>query len=225
VRLSDIQFAVERKRGGLELNLLLVGRATGADRVLVLSAAPCRSGSACRIEASRSVRFRRRPRAIVGWRPSLKNAAGITGLRIRVARRGAAGSRATADLLLAPTAWTLGGARIALFVRETPVVPLDAMSFHVRAAPGGGAQVTGSFTVRSPRPLNLRTTLGACGPFVGCPLAQVRGAATVPAGRRFTVPVRGVLPATASAQRVRLRADGGVFPSPFVSMIRPWPPA
>ena len=225
VRLSDLQFRTFVKDGDLRVELLLVGRATGSDRSLVLSAAPCRGTRTCRTESSRVVRFRRRPRAIVGWRPSFGGAAGIAGLRIRLAAPGRTAARATADVTVASTAWTTGTIRSSLFVREDAGVPVDAVHMVVTAAAGGGSTVSGFFTVRSTRAFDVRTTLGRCTPIGGCPMPDVRGTASIPQGRRATIPFGGELGPIANAERVRFRADGGVFPSPFVQMILPWPPA
>lgn len=226
VRLSGIQFRTVVKDGELRLDLLLVGRALGAGRSLVLSAAPCRGARPCRVESSRAVRFRKRPRTIVGWHPAFRGAAGISGLRIRVAERGGRASRATADVLVAPTAWTIDSYRTSLSVREDRAVPVDALRFAVVPVAGGGARVTGSFTVRSARAFDVRTRLGACTVLGGaCPPPDVTGTAAIPAGRTVTVPIAATLAPTAGAQRVRFRADGGVFPSPFVTMVLPWPPA
>lgn len=225
VRLSDLQFRAFVKNGELRLDLLLVGRATRADRRLVLSAAPCRGTQSCRSEASRPVRFRRRPQTLVGWHPTFRGAVGISGVRIRVAARGGRASRATADIVVASTAWTIPSANTTLFVREDPAVPVDGMHLVVTPVAGGGAAVSGSFTVHSTRAFDVRTTLGRCAPVGGCPLPDVTGTAAIPAGSRVTVPIAATLGPIAGAERVRFRADGGVFPSPFVQMILPWPPA
>lgn len=222
VRVSDLQFGAVVKNGELRLNVLLVGRATGAARRLVLSAAPCRGTQRCRVESSRAVRFKRRPQTLIGWRPSFRGAVGISALRIRVAARGGRASRATADVLVTPMAWTVQSANTTLFIREDPAVPVDAVHMAATPVTGGGVTVSGSFTVRSTRAFDVRTTLGRCTPIGGCPLPDVTGTAAIPAGR-VTVPIAGVLGPIAGAQRVRFRADGGVFPSPFVQMVLPWP--
>lgn len=225
VRLSDLQFRAVLKDGALRLDLLLVGRAIGADRTLRLSAAPCRGARPCHVESSRAVRFRRRPQALVGWRPAFRGAANISALRIRVAARGAPDRRATAEVVVAPTAWTIQSANTTMFIREDRTVPVDALHMVVAPAAGGGVVVRGSVTVNSRRAIDGRTTLGRCTPIGGCPLPDITESFSFPAG----VPVRrrfeGTLGPIANAQRVRFRADGGVFPSPFVQMILPWPAA
>lgn len=225
VRLSDLQFRAVVKDGGLRLDLLLVGRATGGDRTLVLSAAPCRGTQRCRVESARAVRFRRRPRTLVGWHPAFRGAAAISALRIRVAERGASGSRATAEVVVAPTAWTVQSAGTTMFVREDRAVAVDALHMVVAPAAGGGVVVRGSFTVTSTRVLEGRTTLGRCTPVGGCPLPDVTGTFGVVAGVPVHTRFEGALGPIANAERVRFRADGGVFPSPFVQMILPWPAA
>ena len=104
-------------------------------------------------------------------------------------------------------------------------MPVDALHMTVTPAAGGGVVVRGSFTVNSTRAITGRTTLGRCTPIGGCPLPDVTGAFSFPAG----VPVRqrfeAALGPIANPERVRYRADGGVLPSPFVQMILPWPPA
>lgn len=225
VRLSDLQFRSFVKDGELHLDVLLVGRALSARRSLVLSAAPCRGTQSCRTEASRGVAFRRRPQTLVGWHPRFRGAVGISGVRVRVAARGGAASRATADVVVASTAWTLARANTSMFVREDPTVPVDALHLEVAPVAGGAAVVVGSFTVHSTRAFDLRTTLGRCTPVGGCPLPDVLGTAAIPAGSPVTVPISATLPTAAGVELVRFRADGGVFPSPFVQMILPWPPA
>lgn len=225
VRLSDLQFRAVVKDGELRLDLLLVGRAIGADRTLRLTAAPCRGTRPCHAESSRAVRFRRRPRTLVGWHPAFRDAAGISALRIRVAARGAPDWRATAEVLVAPTAWTIQSANTTMFIREDRTVPVDALHMVVAPAAGGGVVVRGSVTVNSTRTIDGRTTLGRCTPIGGCPLPDVTESFSFPAGVPMRQRFQGTLGPIANAQRVRFRADGGVFPSPFVQMILPWPPA
>ena len=225
VRLSDLQFRAVVRDGQLRLDVLVVGRALGADRRLILSAAPCRGTEPCRIESSRPVRFRRRPRTIVGWHPRFRGAVGISGLRVRVAARGGRTARATADVLVTPTAWTIDAANTSMGVREDPTVPVDALHLEATPVATGAVVVSGSFTVRSTRAFDVRTTLGPCTPIGGCPSQPVLGTAAIPAGARVTVPIAATLGPVVDGQRVRFRADGGVRPSPFVQMILPWPPA
>ena len=222
VRLSDVSFSSTTKAGRLRPDLLVVGRATGSPRTLVLSVAVCRTGSrVCRTEASRRVRFVRRPQTLVGWVTSLRNASAITRVRYRLA--GARSSAGTMVLSLPATAWTVKGFNPGLFVRESKTVLVDAVSFRADPLAGGGATVTTRATVRTPTAFDVVSGTGACGTFLGCPLPG--------AGRTFSL-VPGVpdhlattvtLPAPpAGVSRVRFRGDGGVRPSPFLSFLLPW---
>lgn len=223
VRLSDISFGSTTKDGRLRPDLLVLGRATGAPRTLVLSVAVCRTGSAaCRVEATRRVRFVRRPQTLLGWRTSLRGASAITRLRFRLARPGARAS--TMSLSLPATAWTVKGFQSGLFVRESKTVLVDAVSFRADPVAGGGAIVRASARVRTPGAFGINAGIGACGDFFGCPLPGAsRSFRAIPGGVNALSMTAALAPPPASASRVRFRADGGVKPSPFLSFLLPWP--
>lgn len=223
VRLSDVSFSSTTKDGRLRPDLLVVGRATGAARTLVLSVAVCRTGSAsCRVEASRRLRFVRRPQTLVGWRTSLRGARAITALRFRLARAGA--SSPTMSLSLPAAAWTVEGFQSGLFVRESKTVLVDAVSFRADPVAGGGAAVTAAARVRTPAAFGLDAGIGACGDFVGCPLPGAsRSFGLIPGGVNALSMTATLASPLASTSRVRFRADGGVTPAPFLSFLLPWP--
>ena len=225
MRLSDVSFSSTAKAGRLRPDLLVVGRAVGAPRTLVLSVAVCRVGSpTCRTEASRHVRFVRRPETLIGWTPPLRSARTITRLRFRLARAGAKASAGTMTLSLPTAAWTVKGFQPGLFVRESKTVLVDAVSFRAQPLAGGGAAVTAKATVRTPSAFGVVTGMGACGDFVGCPLAGASRTFSVLAGVANDVSMTTTLPAPPpGTSRVRFRADGGVKPSPFLSFLLPWP--
>lgn len=218
-------FSSTTKDGGLRPDLLVAGRATGAPRTLVLSVAVCRAGSpTCRIEASRHVRFIRRPATLIGWKVSLRSARTINRLRFRLARAGAKASAGTMTLSLPAAAWTVEGFRPGLFVRESKTVLVDAVSFRADPLAGGGAAVSAKASVRTPSAFDLVAGVGACGDFVGCPLPGADRTFSVLAGAANDLSMTTTLPAPpAGTSRVRFRADGGVKPSPFLSFLLPWP--
>jgi hypothetical protein len=225
VRLSDVSFSSTTKDGHLRPDLLVVGRATGAPRTLVLSVAVCRAGSpTCRTEASRRVRFVRRPQTLAGWTTSLRSATTITRLRFRLARAGATASGGTMSLSLPAAAWTVRGFRSGLFVRESKAVLVDAVSFRAESLAGGGAAVTAKATVRTQSAFDVVAGMGACGDFLGCPLPGASQMFTMGTGVANALSMTATLPAApAGVSRVRFRADGGVKPSPFLSFLLPWP--
>jgi len=225
VRLYDVSFSSTTKDGRLRPDLLVAGRATGAPRTLVLSVAVCRAGSpTCRIEASRRVRFVRRPRTLIGWTAPLRSATTITRVRFRLARAGAKASAGTMALSLPAAAWTVKGFRPGLFVRESKTVRVDAVSFRADPVAGGGATVTAKVTVRTPSAFDVVAGVGACGDFVGCPLPGAGRTFSLSAGVANDLSMTTTLPAPpAGTSRVRYRADGGVKPSPFLSFLLPWP--
>ncbi len=225
VRLSDVSVSSTTKDGRLRPDLLVVGRATGAPRTLVLSVAVCRAGSpTCRVEASRRVRFVRRPQTLIGWTAPLRRATTITRMRFRLARAGAKASAGTMTLSLPAAAWTVKGFLPGLFVRESKTVLVDAVSFRADAVAGGGAAVTAKATVRTPSAFDVVAGMGACGDFVGCPLPGASRTFSVLAGVANNLSMTTTLPAPpAGTSRVRFRADGGVKPSPFLSFLLPWP--
>jgi hypothetical protein len=223
VRLSDVSFSSTTKAGRLRPHLLVVGRATGTPRTLVLSVAVCRAGSpTCRTEATRRVRFVRRPQTLIGWIAPLRSAATITRLRYRLARAGA--SAGTMTLSLPAAAWTVKGFQSGLFVRESKTVHVDAVSFRADPQSGGGAAVTAGATVRTPGAFDVVTGIGACGDFLGCPLPGASRTFSLAAGGANHLTIATKLPAPpAGVSRVRFRGDGGVSPSPFLSFLLPWP--
>jgi hypothetical protein len=224
VRLYDVSFSSTTKDGRLRPDLLIVGRATGAPRTLVLSVAVCRTGSStCRTEASRRVRFVRRPRTLIGWTVPLRSATTISRVRFRLARAGTR-EAGTMTLSLPATAWTVKGFRSGLFVRESKTVLVDAVSFRADLLPGGGAAVSAKAAVRTPSAFDVVAGMGACGDFVGCPLPGADRTFSVLAGVPNDLSMTTTLPAPpAGTSRVRFRADGGVSPSPFLSFLLPWP--
>ncbi len=225
VRLSDVSFSSTTKDGRLRPDLLVVGRATGAPRTLVLSVAVCRAGSpTCRVERSRRVRFVRRPQTLIGWTPPLRRATTITRLKFRLARAGAKASAGTMTLSLPAAAWTVKGFQPGLFVRESKTVLVDAVSFRADPLAGGGAAVTAKATVRTPSAFEVVAGIGACGDFVGCPLPGANRTFSALAGAANDLSMTTTLPAPpAGTSRVRFRADGGVKPSPLLSFLLPWP--
>jgi len=225
VRLSDVSFSSTTKDGRLRPDLLVVGRSTGSPRTLVLSVAVCRVGSpTCRIEASRRVRFVRRPQTLIGWNVPLRAPTTITRLRFRLAGAGAKTSAGTMTLSLPAGAWTVKGFRPGLFVRESKTVRVDAVSFRADPVAGGGATVTAKVTVRTPSAFDVVAGVGACGDFVGCPLPGAGRTFSLSAGVANDLSMTTTLPAPpAGTSRVRYRADGGVKPSPFLSFLLPWP--
>ena len=225
VRLYDVSFSSTTKNGRLRPDLLVEGRATGAPRTLVLSVAVCRAGApTCRIEASRRVRFVRRPRTLIGWTVPLRGARTITRVRFRLARAGAKASAGTMTLSLPAAAWTVKGFLPGLFVRESKTVLVDAMSFRADPLAGGGAAVAAKATVRTPNAFALAAGVGACGDFVGCPLPGADRTFSMVPRAANDLSMTATLPAPpAGTSRVRFRGDGGVTPSPFLSFLLPWP--
>jgi hypothetical protein len=225
VRLFDVSFSSTTKDGRLRPDLLVLGRATGAPRTLVLSVAVCRTGSpTCRTEASRRVRFVRRPRTLIGWTVPLRSASKITRVRYRLARAGAKAAGGTMTLSLPATAWTVKGFLPGLFVRESKTVFVDAVSFRADPLAGGGAAVAAKATVRTPSAFDVEAGVGACGDFVGCPLPGADRTFSMIPGAANDLSMTATLPAPpAGTSRVRFRGDGGVTPSPFLSFLLPWP--
>lgn len=224
VRLSGISAAARvRLDGRVQLQVLVTGRARRGSRKLVLGVAACtRAAPACRTVARRRVRFRTAPRALIGWHPALADAASLRAVRLRLAAPGAPSSRATAELVLTPAAWRAAGPDSGLFVREDPRIAVEAASFRARPGDGGAARVEGAVRITSPTAFPGRTSLGPCGAGGPCPWPVAPGATAV--GRGTTkIPIGAVLAPAAGATRVRWRLDGGVRPSPFVSLVLPWP--
>lgn len=223
VRLAYVSFSSTTKDGRLRPHLLVVGRAIGSPRTLLLSLTACRSGAAaCRAAGSRRVRFVRRPRTLFGWTATLKGAASITRLRYRLA--GAGAKAGTMTFSLPRAAWTVPGFQAGLAVRESPTVLVDAVSFRVDPVAGGGATATAKATVRTPTAFDLVSGMGACGDFVGCPLPGAERTTGMVAGVPNALSITSTLPAPpAGTSNLRFRGDGGVLPAPFLSFLLPWP--
>ena len=215
------------KDGELRLDLLLVGRATGATAGSSCPRRRAAGRSRCRVESSRAVRFRRRPQTLVGWHPTFRGAVGISGLRIRVAARGGARRHGRPRT----SSWRRRPGRSRARTRRCSSArtrPCRSTRVHIVVTPvaGGGAAVIR--LVHGPQHAGRSTCArrsAAARRSAGVRCRTSRGPARSRQGRRVTVPIAATLGPIAGAERVRFRADGGVFPSPFVQMILPWPPA